>query len=102
MQQVLDYAVTLDIPFVFTSNGDGFICHDRTGMSGEVETTLPLDAFPSPAALWSRYQSWKGLTPEAERIGETKNALIRKAVTEWLACYNQPAWPEAVLILYPG
>ena len=68
MQQALDYAVTLDIPFVFTSNGDGFVCHDRTGMSSAMETTLSLDAFPSPAALWSRYQTWKGLTPEAERM----------------------------------
>lgn len=33
----------------------------------------------------------------AERTGETKNALIRQAVREWLARYNQPAWPEEVL-----
>jgi type I restriction enzyme R subunit len=32
MQQGLDYAVTLDIPFVFASNGDGFVFHDRTGL----------------------------------------------------------------------
>ena len=31
MQQGLDYAETLDIPFVFSSNGDGFLFHDRTG-----------------------------------------------------------------------
>lgn len=31
MQQALDYAVTLNIPFVFSSNGDGFVFHDRTG-----------------------------------------------------------------------
>jgi type I site-specific restriction endonuclease len=29
MQQALDYAVTLNIPFVFSSNGDGFVFHDR-------------------------------------------------------------------------
>ena len=34
MQQGLDYAATLDIPFVFSSNGDGFVFHDRTGASG--------------------------------------------------------------------
>lgn len=68
MQQALDYALTLDIPFVFSSNGDGFIFHDRTGASAELETTLPLAAFPSPAELWTRYCAWKGLTPEAERI----------------------------------
>ena len=33
MQQALDYAVTLNIPFVFSSNGDGFVFHDRTGTS---------------------------------------------------------------------
>src|SRR5438034_9309366 len=42
MQQALDYAVTLDIPFVFSSNGDGFVFHDRTGTSMEKEATLSL------------------------------------------------------------
>src|SRR5712672_4301918 len=49
MQQVLEYAVTLDIPFVFSSNGDGFVFHDRTGASAAAEANLGLDAFPSPA-----------------------------------------------------
>ena len=31
IEQALDYAVTLNIPFVFSSNGDGFVFHDRTG-----------------------------------------------------------------------
>src|ERR1700756_5856017 len=52
MQQALDYAATLHIPFVFSSNGDGFVFHDCTGISSEVETNLALDAFPSPADLW--------------------------------------------------
>ena len=68
MQQGLDYAETLNIPFVFASNGDGFVCHDRTGMSAKRETSLSLTAFPSPAALWARYRAWKDLTPEAEAI----------------------------------
>jgi type I restriction enzyme R subunit len=68
MQQALGYAITLDIPFVFSSNGDGFVFHDRTGTSPERETGLALDAFPSPAELWRRYRTWKGLTPEAEEI----------------------------------
>jgi len=68
MQQALDYAVTLDIPFVFSSNGDGFVFHDRTGQSAQVETTLALDEFPSPAALWAQYCTWKGLTPVQEMI----------------------------------
>jgi type I restriction enzyme, R subunit len=61
MQQALAYATTLDIPFVFSSNGDGFVFHDRTGTSAPLETTLPLHQFPSPTALWARYRAWKGL-----------------------------------------
>ena len=48
MQQALDYAVTLNIPFVFSSNGDGFVFHDRTGTSMEQEATLSLDVAPGP------------------------------------------------------
>jgi len=68
MQQGLDYAATLDIPFVFSSNGDGFVFHDRTGQSATIETNLGLEAFPSPADLWARYRAWKGLDAEAEQI----------------------------------
>jgi type I restriction enzyme R subunit len=66
MQQALDYAATLDIPFVFSSNGDGFVFHDRTGQAAEVETELALDAFPQPAELWARYRAWKGLAADLE------------------------------------
>jgi type I restriction enzyme, R subunit len=68
MQQGLEYAVTLDIPFVFSSNGDGFVFHDRTGASAQIETNLTLAEFPSPEALWHKYRAWKGLTPEAEQV----------------------------------
>jgi type I restriction enzyme R subunit len=68
MQQALDYAITLDVPFVFSSNGDGFVFHDRTGMSTPLETTLSLDRFPSPATLWAQYCAWKGLLPEEEKL----------------------------------
>lgn len=68
MQQALDYAATLDIPFVFSSNGDGFVFHDRTGLSNPREANLALDAFPSPADLWARYRAWKGLDAEAEQV----------------------------------
>lgn len=68
MQQGLEYAATLDIPFVFSSNGDGFVFHDRTGNAATVETTLSLDDFPSPDELWRRYAEAKGLTAEAEEI----------------------------------
>lgn len=68
MQQALEYAETLDIPFVFASNGDGFVLHDRTGSGDAREITLLLDAFPSPDELWRRYAAWKGLTPKGEEI----------------------------------
>ena len=68
LQQALDYAATLAIPFVFSSNGDGFVFHDRTGMNAEKEATLGLDGFPPPGDLWNRYRAWKGLTVEAEEI----------------------------------
>lgn len=68
MQQALGYGEALDVPFVFSSNGDGFIFHDRTGKSETTETELSLDAFPSPAELWRRYRAWKGLDPGREEI----------------------------------
>jgi type I restriction enzyme R subunit len=68
IQQALGYAATLKIPFVFSSNGDGFLFHDCTGNSAEKETNLTLDQFPSPAELWERYRVWKGLTSEEEKI----------------------------------
>ncbi|TDQ40553.1 CopG family transcriptional regulator [Tepidicella xavieri] len=33
----------------------------------------------------------------AKQAGESRNALIRKAVGEWLARQSQPQWPQAVL-----
>ncbi|CAB4804421.1 unannotated protein [freshwater metagenome] len=71
MQQALNYAETLGIPFVFSSNGDGFLWHDRTGLAEKTEQELSLHAFPSPAELWQRYCQWKGLqTPEARHTVE--------------------------------
>lgn len=71
MQQALNYAETLGVPFVFSSNGDAFLMHDRTGFAGEVERELALDAFPSPTELWQLYCQWKGLeTAEARHTVE--------------------------------
>ena len=69
IQQGLDYATILDIPTVFSSNGDGFYEHDRTGSDDKVERELALHEFPSPEQLWQRYKQYKGIeTPEAEHI----------------------------------
>jgi type I restriction enzyme R subunit len=69
IQQALDYARVLDIPNVFSSNGDGFLFHDRTVSTGNIETELTLDAFPSPDELWNKYKVYKNIvTPEQDRI----------------------------------
>lgn len=69
IQQGLDYARILDIPCVFSSNGDGFLFHDRTATDGSIETEISLDDFPTPEQLWQKYKKYKGIeTPEAERI----------------------------------
>jgi type I restriction enzyme R subunit len=68
LQQALAYAEALRTPFVFASNGDGFVLHDRSGQSAQTETTLALDAFPSPEELWRRYSRWKGFTPQQEKV----------------------------------
>jgi type I restriction enzyme R subunit len=69
IQQGLEYAQVLDIPFVFSSNGDGFLFHDRTATDGVIETELKMDEFPTREQLWEKYKKYKGITtPEAERI----------------------------------
>ena len=69
MQQALDYAQILDIPCVFSSNGDGFVFHDRTATDGNIETEFDNDNFPTPDELWQKYKKYKGIeTPEAEKV----------------------------------
>lgn len=68
MQQGLDYAEILDIPFVYSSNGDGFLEHDRTVMEGSIERELSMQQFPTPEELYQRYKIWKGLTEREEEI----------------------------------
>lgn len=69
IQQALEYARILDIPSVFSSNGDGFLFHDRTATATDIETELSLDEFPSPNTIWEKYKLFKGITTnEQERI----------------------------------
>ncbi len=68
MQQALEYAEILDVPFAYSSNGDAFLEHDRTVSQGTVTREIPLDHYPTPAELWARYCKWKGLTPEQETV----------------------------------
>lgn len=68
IQQALAYAEALDVPFVFSSNGDGFLLHDRSGTYASVEQEISLDAFPSPDELWTRYKQWQQLQDASEEL----------------------------------
>ena len=69
IQQGLDYADILDIPCVYSSNGDGFYEYDKTRSNGTLEKEISLDEFPSPKEMWKRYKKYKGIeTEEEERI----------------------------------
>ena len=70
MQQALAYSEDLDVPFAFSSNGDGFLFHDRTGLGPRTEVQLRLDQFPSPEELWERYCQWKGIEGPARPVVE--------------------------------
>ena len=64
LQQAMDYAKMLDLPFAFSSNGDGFAEHDfLTG----AEREFPLNEFPTEDELIARYEreinQGQGLTP---------------------------------------
>lgn len=69
LQQALNYARILDIPTALSSNGDGFVDHDRSGLSPIIERNLSLDKFPTSEVLWQRYKKYKGIeTPQQEAI----------------------------------
>jgi len=68
MQQALEYAEILNTPFVFSSNGDGFVFHDRTGFANQIETDLTLTDFPTPGELWAKYCAWKGISDDAQEL----------------------------------
>ena len=65
MQQGMEYATILDVPFVFSSNGDGFIMKN---MSTGEEKELQLDQFPSPNRLWTEYISNEKMSEEEVNI----------------------------------
>jgi hypothetical protein len=62
MPQALAYAEMLDAPFAISSNGSGFLLHDRTGLTQPTERELALDGFPSLDDLLPLYRQWKGIT----------------------------------------
>jgi type I restriction enzyme R subunit len=70
MAQAIEYADLLDVPFAFSSNGDGFIFRDRTLATGVLEQTITMDAFPSPEELWQRYCVWKGWSQAVRNVAD--------------------------------
>ncbi|WP_022959455.1 EcoAI/FtnUII family type I restriction enzme subunit R [Spongiibacter tropicus] len=69
MQQALGYADILEVPSAFSSNGDAFASHNKVAAPSEdIETELSLDAFPTPAELWQRYKTYRGITEEEQDL----------------------------------
>lgn len=65
LQQAMTYAQMLDIPFAYSSNGDGFVEHDF--LTGK-EREFGLDQFPTETELVTRYKTESGLTPAQETM----------------------------------
>ena len=61
MQQALGYAEMLQVPFVFSSNGDGFLFHNQIATDGILERELALHEFPSAETLWQWWTASRGL-----------------------------------------
>ncbi len=69
MQQALNYGKYLEVPFIFSTNGEGFLFHDNTAQSEDVEKYLKMDEFPSPEELWIKYLKYKNLeSPDTRKI----------------------------------
>lgn len=68
MQQALKYATMIQVPFVFSSNGDGFLFHNKLHTTGQVETEISMNAFPSPEELWQMWAIDKGIDAKQSAI----------------------------------
>ena len=67
LQQAIAYARMLDLPFAYSSNGDGFAEHDF--LTGQ-EREFNLDEFPTEQELIERYKKESGVTPQQEVVIE--------------------------------
>ena len=67
MQQALDYAEMLDAPFAISCNGDGFLLHDRTGITEPTEREVGLDGLPTYDDLLAIFRQWRGLESEPQQ-----------------------------------
>jgi len=68
MQQGLGYAELLQVPFVFSSNGDGFLFHNKIATDGIIERELSLEEFPSAALLWQWWSAQKELSEQQQSL----------------------------------
>lgn len=68
IQQAIDYARILDVPFAYSSNGDGFYEHDMiNGFETDPARPIPLEGFPSPEKLTERYVNCQNLSADAQK-----------------------------------
>lgn len=68
MQQAIATGELIDVPFMFSSNGDAFMMCDRTMTEGQREREILLEQFPTPEELWQKYCDWKGIDSEIQPI----------------------------------
>ena len=68
MQQGLGYADMLQVPFVFSSNGDGFLFHNKIAKDGVIERELALHELPGPDVLWQWWAEHLGLNPTQSEL----------------------------------
>ena len=72
LQQAMAYASMLDIPFAYSSNGDGFFEHDF--LTGK-ERELDLDEFPTEQELYCRYKNGAN---NGEGLSENQEKMIQQ------------------------
>ena len=72
LQQAMAYASMLDIPFAYSSNGDGFFEHDF--LTGK-ERELDLDEFPTEEELYCRYKNGAN---NGEGLSENQEKMIQQ------------------------
>ncbi len=68
MQQGLGYAELLQVPFVFSSNGDDFLFHNKIATDGIIEREISLQEFPSADLLWQWWSTYRGLSDRQESL----------------------------------
>ena len=70
MQQALEYADLLQVPFVFSSNGDRLLFHNKINLDGVIEREIEFEAMPSPETLWRLWSQHRGLSQAQEIVAQ--------------------------------